>query len=184
MVTTDKFRELREKLGWNRQQLATHLQLSEEEVAAFEDGRSQPTDEQLAALERLADSSLAGPLDPFLDLRLHRVKDLVESTYPERISLATAAAAACLERKYFSKFFRRAVGIPFSVWLSEFRIEKAKELLSTRDDPVLDIAFRVGFQSMRTFERRFRRVTGLTPHEFRRKRRRMAQIGRTVTRQK
>ncbi|RPJ57288.1 MAG: helix-turn-helix domain-containing protein [Acidobacteria bacterium] len=184
MFNGDAIRDLREKLRWSRPELASYLAVPEEEVASWESERSQPTNEQLGALYRLANSNLipfdpfsrVRPLqtalpDPFVEPRLHRVKTLVETCYTDPIGLREAAAAACLEPKYFSKYFQKRVGRSFSVWLAGFRIEKATELLVKTDQPVSAIGYAVGFQCLRTFERTFKRLTGWCPAKFRSKRR-------------
>ncbi|HXK58373.1 MAG TPA: helix-turn-helix domain-containing protein [Acidobacteriota bacterium] len=190
MFHGESVRKLREELEWSQQELASYLRLTTKEVAALEHGLAQPTDEQIGALYRLAASKSipfdpfrgtrqsvsAAVTDPFLDSRLRRVKTLVESLYSEPITLADAATAACLESKYFSKFFRKKVGMPFSTWLTDFRIRKAKELLTTSEKAILDIAYLSGFQSLRTFERQFKRHTEMTPKEFRAKRRAMSRM--------
>lgn len=189
MFRGEAVRDFRHKLGWSRQQLASYLGVSEKEVTSWETGQSQPPNEALGALYRLADStlipfdpfrtdssSLRHPRDPFTDPRLTRVRHLVETRYTDPIHLQQAAGAACLEAKYFSKFFHKKVGRPFSVWLASFRIEKATEMLVESELQVSAIAYAVGFQSLRTFERAFKRITGCAPVEYRTKRRPLSVI--------
>jgi len=98
--------------------------------------------------------------------RLARVRRFVETHYQEDLPLAKAARVAALERKYFSAFFHHKVGIPYTDWISRVRIEKAIELIRTRDCPLAQVAVEVGFHEPRTFQRKFKRWTGLTPSEF------------------
>jgi two-component system response regulator YesN len=98
--------------------------------------------------------------------RLLRVKQYLEASPGERVSLDTAARVACLERKYFSAFFRARVGIGFAQWQRALRIEQATQILRSRDESVTCVAFSTGFHSLRTFERTFKRVVGLTPIAF------------------
>ena len=97
---------------------------------------------------------------------LRKLRRYVEEHYEDEISLGSAAEVACLEPRYFSHYFHSKVGICFSDWLSRFRVSKAMELMGTKDDLVLDIALDVGFGSLRTFERAFRKQTSLTPLQF------------------
>lgn len=71
-----------------------------------------------------------------------------------------------MEPRYFSSFFHREVGLCFRDWLARFRVSKAIELMAAKDDSVLEIALGVGFSSLRTFERAFKKQTGLTPLQF------------------
>lgn len=98
--------------------------------------------------------------------RLQRVKEFVEEHYAERVSLELAANVAHLEKKYFSTYFRRKMGIPFHHWLASVRVEKAVQLLTDTDDSLTQIAATVGFGSLRTFERSFKRLANVTPFEF------------------
>lgn len=111
-------------------------------------------------------------LKPFNDDAFHfyeplrRVRDHVESHGPDSLSLDGAAKIACLERSYFSTFFRRKAGITFSDWVGLLRVQKAAWLLVERDRCVDEVAQQVGW-SRRTFERVFKRHTGQTPRQFR-----------------
>ena len=98
--------------------------------------------------------------------RLTRVKKHVEQNYAEVISLEKAAEIAATEKTYFSTFFREKVGITFTEWLRQFRVTKAIEIIKTRNESICDIAFEVGFQDLRTFERAFKKYTNLTAREF------------------
>ena len=53
------------------------------------------------------------------------------------------------------------------LYLTEFRIEKAKQELLTGDKAIVDIAFSCGFESASYFNRVFRKQTGMTPMEYR-----------------
>lgn len=99
--------------------------------------------------------------------RLRRLQTYVEKHYDECIRLADAARVAGLEEKYFSAFFRRTTGHTFHKWLIDFRIEKALALFRQENHQVTEVAFSVGFQDLRTFERAFKKRVGMTPREFR-----------------
>lgn len=99
---------------------------------------------------------------------LQRVREYVEQNLSEPISLREAASAAGLEEKYFSAFFHRKTGVCFRDWLAGRRVSRAIEILTQRDDTITRVAASVGFQDLGTFERSFKRLTGLTPREFKR----------------
>lgn len=99
---------------------------------------------------------------------LQRVREYVEKNLSEPISLREAAGAAGLEEKYFSAFFHRKTGICFRDWLAGRRVDRAIEILTQQDDTITSVGSSVGFQDLRTFERTFKRVKGLTPREFKR----------------
>lgn len=99
---------------------------------------------------------------------LQRVREYVEQNLSEPISLREAAGAAGLEEKYFSAFFHRKTGVCFRDWLAGRRVDRAIEILTRRDDTITNVAASVGFQDLGTFERSFKRLTGLTPRAFKR----------------
>jgi len=99
---------------------------------------------------------------------LQRVREYVEQNLSEPISLREAASAAGLEEKYFSAFFHRKTGVCFRDWLAGRRVDRAIEILTERDDTITNVAASVGFQDLGTFERSFKRLTGLTPRDFKR----------------
>jgi AraC-like DNA-binding protein len=98
---------------------------------------------------------------------LDRVDQYVHAHISHPLSLQDAARVAHLERKYFSAFFRSKVGIPFREWLRLLRIRRAMELMRVRWELIPRIAFAAGFGDVRSFERAFKRVTGMTPEAFR-----------------
>ena len=100
---------------------------------------------------------------------LRKVREYIEDNYSEHISLGKVARVAGLERKYFSAFFHKKVGICFRYWLMRLRIAKAISLMEAENHSITQIAFEIGFTDLRTFERAFKRCTDLTPSEFKKR---------------
>ncbi len=65
--------------------------------------------------------------------RLKRLHQYVEQSYSEPIPLEKAAGIVALESSYFSSYFRAKVGITFTEWLRQVRVEKAMELMKAGD---------------------------------------------------
>ena len=97
---------------------------------------------------------------------LRRIEIYIQENYFEEVSLETAARIAGLDRKYFSTFFHQKVGVSFCHWLMQTRINKALDFLESEDHSITEIAFAVGYQDLRTFERAFKKCTGRTPSEI------------------
>ena len=72
--------------------------------------------------------------------RLNRLREYVEQSYSEPISLKSAASIAALEKSYFSSYFHAKVGITFTKWLRQVRLEKAMELIKASDFSITHIA--------------------------------------------
>jgi AraC-like DNA-binding protein len=98
---------------------------------------------------------------------LQRVQRYVEEHYSEAITLDGISQVACLEARYFSKFFHRKVGVTFTSWLSYVRINEALDRIRSSDCSISQIASEVGFEDLRTFQRAFKKHTCCTPREFR-----------------
>jgi AraC-like DNA-binding protein len=98
--------------------------------------------------------------------RLERLERFVSENFREHISAPQAARIAGLGEKYFSTFFREKTGVCFRDWLASIRIAEAKRLLETRNHSITRVGLEVGFQDPRTFERAFKKLTGMTPSEF------------------
>jgi two-component system response regulator YesN len=84
----------------------------------------------------------------------------------EEISLKKAARIAGLEKKYFSTFFHRKVGVGFKHWLTHIRIVRAMDLMKAEDYTVSEVAYSTGFKDIRSFERAFKKYTKRTPRDF------------------
>jgi len=100
--------------------------------------------------------------------RAARVASYVEANYSHPIPLAVAARVANMEPTSFSRFFRRKVGIGFPEFLRRYRMERATHAMRVSDRSLGQIAEAVGFGSMASFERAFKRALGASPSQFRR----------------
>jgi len=98
--------------------------------------------------------------------RLHNLIAFVQKEYVRNIMLKEAAETTNMSLHYFCKFFKRVMGITFSKYLLNIRIDMAKELLITEKTSVTNIAYKVGFESLSYFFRKFKELTGMSPREF------------------
>ncbi len=101
-------------------------------------------------------------------LAMYNTLDYIKRHYREPLDVLTAANAAGYEKTRFCQLFKRAIGVSFHRYLSEYRIEKAKRLLSETENSISDIAESVGITEAKTFTRLFKSVLGMTPTEYRR----------------
>jgi AraC family transcriptional activator of mar-sox-rob regulon len=77
---------------------------------------------------------------------------------------ATAVLRACGVRSHqFRERFRHVCGVSLRRWIEQQRVERAKGLLQQTDQPVTQVAFAVGYNSLQTFTEAFKRQTGQTP---------------------
>ena len=69
--------------------------------------------------------------------------------------------------KYLTTFFKQRAGISLKQYILQAKMERAKADLSETSDPVSQIAFRLGFTDAHNFSNAFRKITGLSPSEYR-----------------
>ena len=93
----------------------------------------------------------------------------VNENFRDEISLESIADNFNTTPKYLSKLIKDKLGINFVDYLAGLRINAAKILLTQTDKNISDIFAEVGFNNRNTFIRTFKKSTGLTPSEFRKK---------------
>jgi len=98
---------------------------------------------------------------------LRRARDLMDREYSRPLAVDALARAALMSPAHFSRQFRAAYGETPYGYLMTRRIERAKALLRDTDRPIIDIAFQTGWNSLGTFGRVFRDITGESPSELR-----------------
>ena len=102
-------------------------------------------------------------------LLMAKVKQYLQHNYMMcNISLDSVSAILNLNASYFSAQFKRSFGINFVDYLTDLRIQAAKELLRDPLHSAAEIAHMVGYESANYFARAFKKKTGMTPTEFRR----------------
>lgn len=95
-----------------------------------------------------------------------RVLEFIEEHLADTISLSTLSALAQLSTYHFARAFKQTLGMPPHRYHMSRRVERAKVLLA--DKSVTEVALAVGYAETSSFSSGFRRVTGMSPTEFRR----------------
>lgn len=93
--------------------------------------------------------------------------DYIEAHLDRDPGLPELAGAAGLSPVYFARQFKRATGLPPHQYLMRRRIDRAKRLLATSDQPIAAIAVDCGFCHQEHLTRLFRRHCGITPAAYR-----------------
>src|SRR3954463_9783707 len=105
--------------------------------------------------------------DPEQLRRLLRAKDRMDAASHEAWPVRRLAHVSCISEAPFARSVRDAFGVPPHRYLLTRRIERATALLRDTDLPIIDIAFQTGWNSLGTFGRIFRDITGESPTELR-----------------
>src|SRR5690606_20257481 len=95
------------------------------------------------------------------------VQQFLEEHYAEDITLDRVAEPLRVTNGYLSSYFKEKTGINFIDYLHAIRIRKAKEDLIGTSLKIQDIAARVGYLNLNSFNRMFKRLTGVTPSDYR-----------------
>jgi AraC-like DNA-binding protein len=107
--------------------------------------------------------------DPRLLRRLLRAKDRMDAASQEDWPVRRLASVSGVSEAHFARSFRQVFGIPPHRYLLARRVERATALLRDTHLPITEIAFQTGWNSLGTFGRTFRDVTGESPGELRRR---------------
>lgn len=101
--------------------------------------------------------------------KLCNVRDLMRDCFEHELTLTDLSEEAELSEWHFLRAFRQAFGETPHSFLTRVRLERAKELLTVSSQPVTEICFEVGFNSLGSFSTLFSRQVGLSPAEYRRR---------------
>ncbi len=105
---------------------------------------------------------------PHITVRLSRARKFMDENCFNDIDLQTISGFSFLSKFHFIRLFKNCYGITPHQYLTEKRIKFAKELLGS-NQTVIETCYRIGFHSPNSFTAFFRKYTGLSPSEFRKK---------------
>jgi len=138
--------------------------------------RLRTREEVRALLEKLAayaGSIFDARILPAPEWKVRDFKDYVARHYGEKsLSVQTVAAHMAISASYLSKLVKRHLDRSVIDYLTEYRMERAKDLLVSSDLMTYEIAEATGYPDAHYFSSSFKRHVGLTPTEYRSERRR------------
>ena len=102
-------------------------------------------------------------------VRIARVLEWIDNYDGDTIKISQMAKVSGLSTSSFHRAFWRIVGITPKDYIIRKRIETARIMLKETDTSVIDIAMECGFSTSQYFATVFRRYTGFTPSEYRRR---------------
>ena len=100
--------------------------------------------------------------------RLRSIYIFVDEHYHRKITLKEVAANSNMTKEAFCRYFKKASNYTFIEFLNRYRISQSKNLLMSGKS-VSDACYQTGFESLSYFSRTFKKVTGETPKDFRKK---------------
>lgn len=91
----------------------------------------------------------------------------IQSQYIGGITVEEAAEKLAISSGHLSRIFKQETSYTFVDYLTYFRVKKAAEMLKDPTIRIYEVADMVGYTDARYFSQIFRRITGMTPREFR-----------------
>lgn len=98
---------------------------------------------------------------------VQRAVDYLQRNWDQSIDLDQVVRHVRMSKYHLCRLFRREVGLSMIDYLQHLRIGKAMELLRSTDLKVIAVASETGFGDLAHFNRTFRRISGLTPSQYR-----------------
>ncbi|MFC0212937.1 response regulator [Paenibacillus chartarius] len=96
-----------------------------------------------------------------------KIRSFIEAHIGEDLSLVRLAGVIHFNPSYLSRLFKQECGVNLSDYIDEVRMEKAKELLKQDELKIAEVGARLGYETHHSFTRFFKKLTGLTPLEYR-----------------
>lgn len=119
---------------------------------------------QILATIARSHQQILSPLEN--DFSINRLVIQLNQKYMDDWNIESMAEYCKLSTGYFSHLFKKRMGSAPMKYLTELRIEKAKELIATNSMNLSDIAQMVGFTDSLYFSRVFKKTTGIPPKEY------------------
>jgi len=101
--------------------------------------------------------------------KVRRILNYIDLYSYQPLNLKFCSSLVALHPDYFSKKFKREVGVPFREYILRNRLKRASLLLLGSPNQIKEIGAKVGFNSQEDFSRNFKRIVGCSPRKFRRK---------------
>ncbi len=95
------------------------------------------------------------------------ILDYISHHYQENLKLGTIAELFGYNSSYLGKIFSKTTGKNFNAYIDELRIEQSKELLSSEQYKVYEVAQLVGYSNVDYFHKKFKKYVGVSPAEYR-----------------
>ena len=97
---------------------------------------------------------------------LEKIHSYIHLNYAERIGRNEIAGEFFLTPDYLSRMYKKKTGLNLKDYINNYRIERAKQLLSNEELTISEVAEKVGFDNYSYFSTLFKKLTGFSPKEY------------------
>ena len=103
------------------------------------------------------------------DTAVRKAQEYIEKKIDEKITVEDLASKVALHRRSLERRFRLATGNSILEYIQRVKMEAAKRNLETTGKQINEVMFDVGYTDTKAFRSTFRKITGLTPFEYRKR---------------
>lgn len=142
------------------------LSSSVSDIKHYEDSDDKTKEEQKSKLTEQEFTSIARKINSEHEELLEKAKEFIKENYNKDITLEETAHHVGVSSYYFSKIFKASVGKNYMDYLTDLRIEKAKDMMESGSGSIKEICYEVGYNDPNYFSRVFKKIEGVTPSEY------------------
>ena len=103
------------------------------------------------------------------DEPIKKAQELIETNYQDKITVDELAAQLCIGRRNLERRFKKATANTVSEYIQRVKIEAAKKNLERGRKNVNEVMYDVGYSDTKAFRNVFKKITGLSPAEYKNK---------------
>ncbi len=103
------------------------------------------------------------------DERIKKAQEFIESNYREKITVEQLASTFALSRRNLERRFKKATANTVVEYIQRVKIEAAKISLETSRENISEVMYKVGYNDTKAFRTTFKKITGLSPVQYRNK---------------
>ena len=103
------------------------------------------------------------------DAAIIQAQEFIEKNYQEKITIDVLAALVAVSRRNFERRFKKATSNTVIEYIQRVKIEAAKMSLESSRENVTEVMYKVGYNDTKAFRTTFKKITGLSPIQYRSK---------------
>lgn len=103
------------------------------------------------------------------DHEIHKAQSYIEEKFKNDISVEQVAGEVNMSKRNFIRRFKNATTLNPIEYIQRIKVEAAKKALETGETNIADVTYSIGYNDLKTFRTLFKRITGLTPVDYRNK---------------
>jgi len=109
------------------------------------------------------------------DEQIKQAQSFIEKNYADKISVDSLASMLAISRRAFERRFKKATANTVNEYIQRVKMEAAKMSLESTRENVNEVMYKVGYNDTKAFRTTFKRITGLSPLEYRNKYRELSE---------